>query len=525
MPYGALALPAGRHELDLEAGIYTHSGDLIVSAAVPETVQSAAVDDDVGVVPAPQSLGVWPFDPATGHEIVIKGSHVRFEGDPGWEERVLESRVDLTLVGLAGERLELETRLRQSDGTVVGIFDRPAGGTLEPCLARVALLPQQIVSKIPAVRVMIPVADLDLPCGEHRLFVETVVVSGDGKVVCGAFEPVTIEIVSRGAAERGHAEPAESSVASDAELDVGAIVIAPASRNDRVMLDVGVTASTRDWESSHYRLLVALESRDGTPIRNIGAADRPVLRSVWFGGERRPPGEARVVRVSFDAREFARSLKIKGSTERDIVTRIRVMNEAGRTVFETTRIVASDFAADVRAAMPLDRSNVPVRPVDVTFEGGYGAGAGQKLLLTLDVNRFAQQSDRCTVYYEFVDDNGEPQRRSERTGELCGDVAAVTFPFVERVGQRRWYQTAIEIPCPIVLARGAAPAGINLTIFSCRGEFWGSGHYSLSTERCGEPKTPVSRVMSCGRDDGVDSAGRSVASAGLLSKIRSALIG
>lgn len=525
VPYAALDLPAGRHALELEAGISTQSGELVVSASTAETVQIRGSVDTVVVVPAPQALGVWGSDPVIGHEVLVNGSHVRFEGEPGWEELVLETRVDLTLIGLAGERLELEARLRRSDGTAVDMLDRPSGGGLEPYLARVALLPQQVVSKLPGVRITIPLADLDLPPGQHGLFVETVVVTRDGRIVCGAFERVAFEVAARGTVERIRSEPLEPTVVSDAEIDVGAILVAPNTRNDQVMLDVGVAVSARDWESSHYRLLVWLECRDGTPIRNIGGAERPVRRTIWFGGERRTPGDEGIVRVSFDAREFARFLKTRGPAERDIVTRVSVANEAGRTVFETFRVVAGDFAADVRAAMPPERSNVPVQPVDLTLEGdGFGEGEW-KLRLTLNVNRFAHQSNRCTVYYEFVDQNGEPQRGSTSSGELSGDVAAITFPFIGRSGERRWYQTTVEVPCPLAAVVGPNAAGINVTLFSPRGEFWETAYYPLSNDRCRGASPLRSRFMSRATEERDDNAGVSGSPAGVLAKIRSALIG
>jgi len=490
VPYAALDLPGGRHEIDLEAGIYAQSGELIVSAVVPETVQLSPSSGDVSRVPAPQALGVWSADPVTGHELVVTGSHVRFEGDPGWEEQVLETRVDIALVGLAGERLELEARLRRDDGTVVGLLDRPAGGTLEPCLARVALLPQQVVSKLSGVRVLVPLGDLDLLPGHHDLFVETVVVTSDGKIVCGAFEPVTIDLILRGGVPRDGVDSDEPTVAADTELDIGAVVVAPSVRNEQVMLDVTVNAASRDWESSHYRLLVSLECRDGTPIRNAGAADRPVLRSVWFGGEKRAPGEVRTVQVSFDAREFARFLKTRGATERDVVTRIVVANEAGRMLFETTRIIASDFAAEIRAATPPEKTTAPVRPVDVTLDNG--EGMHRTLRVALNVHRFALPGNRCTVYYECIDRNGEPHRTSPGVSDLCGEVVPIAFPFVGRGGQRRWYQTTVEIPYAAPAPGVPRPVGVRLSVFSDRGEFWETVYYPFSADRERERSEPRS---------------------------------
>ncbi|MFM1847915.1 MAG: hypothetical protein RL417_1389, partial [Pseudomonadota bacterium] len=370
IPYFALDLPAGRHDIELNVGVYSQSGELLVSVAIEETIRLAALEAP-GVVLAPQALGLWDFEPVNGSRITLTGSVVRLEGDPGWEEPILEVGADITLVDMAGDRLEGEVRLRRADGTVVASLVGEGGGSFEPALGRLALLPQQPVSELNGVRAVLPLRYLDLAPGHQHLFVELAVCAGDGRVVCGAFAPVDFEIPAGGSKGRGVSP--ELHVAADSDIDVLGVDIAPCELNGEPALGVGITVSVRDWESSRYRIVVALEGRDGSPICNIAAEDRPVLRSFCFGGERgRLAGETRTVRAVFDAREFGRFLKTRPAAERDIVARVSIASESGRVLFESTRAISGNFIGDVKAALPPSRPTSPAQVVAVEFDEGIG---------------------------------------------------------------------------------------------------------------------------------------------------------
>jgi len=211
-----------------------------------------------------------------------------------------------------------------------------------------------------------------------------------------------------------------------------------------------------------------------------------------------------------------------------------IANEAGRTVFETTRVVSADFAAEVRAATPPERIDIPVRLVDVSLPRESGADAGRTFLLTLNVKRSAQESDRCLVYYEFFDHCGETRPARGVTEELRGDIATVRFPFVGRVAERRWYQTTVEVPYKDSLAVGSFPAGIVVTVFSPRGEYWETARYPLAAELPREVTESMSRLSSrrsgalaevLAEPSAPLTGGVTPTAPGLLSKLRSALIG
>ena len=528
VPYLALHLPSGRHEIELEVGIYSDRGELLVSAALVEAIQIPPSDSQVLPVPAPQALGLWPADPVSGDSISFAGSHVRFEGDPGWENQVLESSVDIALVGMAGRRAILEFFLRREDGVLVERKDEGAGRPHGAALAQVALFPQQVVSHLAGIRAGVVLQELDLAPGPHRLLLELVVRSPDQRIICGAFEQLDVEVNAIPVdAEFSAPEP---HVVADGAVDVAGVSIATLDHQGQLSLGVTALIGVHDWENTRHQMVVSLECRDGSPVLNAGAADRPVTRSFWFGGESgRPPGEIQPLRAVFDAREFARFMKTRSAADRDIIARVVIANDVGRTLFETTRRIGGDFVTEVKAALPAQRPTIPAQIVALELDEGLTDGTAAVLRVTLNIERSALPVNRLTVHYEFLDESGAPLTESHSPSELAGTVVAVELSLRGKAMVGRWYQTHLTIPLAGIPPNGSRPTTIVASTFSSNGEYWETVQSRLSPARMTSLKSRVSRrSQAAALPTPVSAEGSDVASSGagaLFAKLRSALIG
>jgi hypothetical protein len=523
VPYAALDLPVGRVDVEFEAGIYTQAGELVVAVALPELLQVGGRIENALV--APQEIGVWSRDPVCGHELSGVRALVRLEGDPGWEEPVIETRCDLVLVGCAGERLEVEVRLRHRDGgIVVPGGDGPVG--LDPVVARVPIFPRQLIERLFGVRAVLELTALGLAPGNHSLLAEITVCARDGRIVCGAVTPVDVQVPAGWAESEARGLPLRQAALA-ADLDIGPVCLKPRSHNNNVALAVDLPVAAHDWSVAMYRCEVTLRSMHGAPITNVGAGDRPVLRNVWFGGERdQQPGAARVVRAMFDGREFARFLKTLPAAERTIVARVGIYSVEGDLVFETTGKVAGDFVAEVKSALPVERPSGPVQVVSLEPICDGAVARTLTFELTLNVDRSALPSQRCAIYYELLDEAGKPIAFDQGGEDLVGEVVTVELPFAGATPLRRWYQTQVSFSCAEEALRRAVPHGIKLTTFSPHGDYLETIQASFAPGK-GSFLRMRTRTARHDRGDGGGSVGESSGSIStrFLSRVRSALIG
>lgn len=530
VPYGALDLPAERLELELEAGVYTQSGELVVSVAIPEMVHGGG-RRPLGLV-APQSLGVWERNPVSGDEISAVSAHVRLEGEPGWEESVIEARCDVVLVGFVGQRLEVEVRLRRPDGTLVEPLDDGSAGLVEPPVGRVSVLPRQPFARFFGLRAVVPVGALGLEPGRHALLAEVVVCGADGGLVCGTLVPLEVRVSGSGARVRSDAGSVPvPAPAIDGDIAVGALTVAPWVHNGNVALAVDLPVAAHDWSAALYRFEVALECLGGVPITNVGAGDRPVVRSVWFGGERdRPAGSSQIVRAVFDGREFGRFLKTVPAAERTIVARVGLVSPEGEKIFETTGSIAGDFVAEVKAALPVERPLGPVQVVSLEPTYDTVGESALRFELVLNVDRAAVPRQRCAVYYELLDEAGKPIAVYQDGEALVGAVVMLDLPFIGGATVRRWYQTHVVFGCSVAALGGVVPHGVKLTTFSPQGEYLETIQASFTPGTASLLKTR-SRAARHGGAGGAaastagSSGSSNEGSSGFLSRVRSALIG
>ena len=261
-----------------------------------------------------------------------------------------------------------------------------------------------------------------------------------------------------------------------------------------------------------------------------GAADRPVTRSFWFGGESgRPPGEIQPLRAVFDAREFARFMKTRSAADRDIIARVVIANDVGRTLFETTRQIEGDFVTEVKAALPAQRPTIPAQIVALELDEGLADGTAAVLRVTLNIERSALPVNRLTVHYEFLDDSGAPLTESHSPSELAGTVVAVELSLRGKAMVGRWYQTHLTIPLTGIPPNGSRPTTIVASTFSSNGEYWETVQSRLSPARMTSLKSRVNRrSQAAALPTPVSAEGSDVASSGagaLFAKLRSALIG
>lgn len=446
IPYAALGLDAGRHDVLVEAGVYDALGKRFVFSSQPERI-SMPSDGEVKPIPSPQSMGLWSFNPGTGDAF----SHTRV--GHGYREdnrEVLTVTTNLDLLGHRGEILQTECRFMRMNGDPVESASR---AYMEPdgtFVYRSELVATKDITRYFDRTVEIPMTAFSLDEGDHELLCTLSIIGAGKKIICGALARCTVHIgpesivpvapVDELIEAMENPEPAS-------DLQVGGFFVDPSAHfNSAPTIKLGLDVGASDWKAKLCRVVLSIE-QDPLTTPSTKLRLRPQRQTLSCGGFEMPARQSLV--AQFNARDIASYLLFPAEGAK-LLARAQVYTLDDRLIFNRTRpFVLSPQSVEDASQIAAFASSGQVRVVDMATRPVVGSPR-VKTEVVLDVRLDDPEACRFSLYHEVMDPDGRAlkQHGSEEAEMLPGSV--VSFDFSEENFHCRhrdgWTQLRVELP-------------------------------------------------------------------------------
>jgi hypothetical protein len=441
LPYAALDLTPGRHDVTLEIGVYDSRGKKLLSTSTMERV-SIPRDGEQEPVPSPQSLGIWAVNPGRGDAIgnvrVVRGFR-----DGGAEALTVSST--LALFGHREELLTLEYRFLKMNGDGVEAASRAMVDGDGTFLHRVEFVPTSEVCRMYDRHVEIPLSALSLDEGEHELLCQVLVRRPSKRVLCGTVERFTVSIdetlISPLAGdELDYALPDTPDPLSD--LQIGGLVLDPDARFNGVpVVKLSVDLSASDWKTRICRVVMSIE-QDTLTTPSTKLRMRPQRQTLLCGGMEGPLRQSLI--SVFSAREIA-SFVLPPPDGVKLIARAQVYSLDDRLIFNRTRpFVLRPRDTEDSAPQVALTGNGPIRLVNLATRPIVGTHR-VRTTATLNVRFDDPESCQFSLYHEVIDPDGRAirQRPDDQADVVAGTVLA--FDFSEAHAAARFRQGISQI--------------------------------------------------------------------------------
>lgn len=185
IPYQALDLHPGKHEVEVEACLFNEKGDCLLSASSAEAISVARNYRPAEAVISQQALGMWSRDFVSGDSInSLEVSCVR-EPLGNWLSDLIRVRMDLEVYDRLDQDMAIEVRFYDAEGTLVKCA---SDTSQDPYLAlRKEMRIDEIVFRLYDLELVVPRAQLILEDDQKVLACEVCLMSPDSKVIVGSF--------------------------------------------------------------------------------------------------------------------------------------------------------------------------------------------------------------------------------------------------------------------------------------------------------------------------------------------------
>ncbi len=425
IPYAAMDLVAGPHEVMVEAGIYEASGKRLLFVNQSEQISIAEVDDEYPI-PSLQSFAVWPVDVATGDS--IERLRIR-RGHREGNREVLAITYSLELWGHRDEPLKLRCRVLSMQGDPVdgGINSmREGDGSF---LYESELTLTSDIARFYDRSLEIPLHALSLDEGQHELFCMLSVVDGSGRTLCGAFERFALNIegaqlMPPGAEEERSGIPSGSDPSLDLQIG-GFLVDAEARFNGTPTIKLGITLASSAWLTKVCRVVMSIE-QDPLTTPSTKLRLRPQRQTRCCGGYEGPV--RREITAQFSARDIASYLLLPAEGVR-LLARVQVYTLDDCLLFNRTRqFVLKQQNVEGSSQVSSFAESASVRVVDLVTKPVVGSSQ-IKTDVALDVRLDDPQLCRFSVYHEVLDPSGTAVRQQavQEFETLPGVVLGLDF--------------------------------------------------------------------------------------------------
>jgi len=433
VPYQALALPAGRQEVEIDCGLYDERGERILRLGrLEEIFMPAELGSEkrgAALIPSPQALGVWPKDFVSGDWISELKISRGVRSSKNTVHEVINVALDCDICGHAGERVFIECRLLYPDGTLVE--SQAECFTAEGAFAyRLELYPQRPVVRLFNMQLELPLRALSLEPGKHSLLAEVAMLGPRGQVLCGTVQSFVCEVLEALPAAGDEsaflpalpaADPYSGLIVSGFEAGLFPPLDEQLERPDEEMLRVQVYACLDNWPGNVFRVVAGLETLTGKALVSKSKGE-PLLRTLHLGGYS-SPREKRLV-FDFDCLDIDFNADGEnpppdkktpagrwGEQTQTLVARARILTLDDKVLFNLSR----ECSFVPRSSSPERRVNEDpaseLKIVDVIIDALL-ASRTVKCTFTFVVNFMAARAAQGTLYCEIIDAQGRSLKQA-----------------------------------------------------------------------------------------------------------------
>lgn len=510
VPYAALNLPPGRHDIEVEAGIFEANGRRILFSSLPERV---SLSESTHAVPSPQSFALWPVDLASGD--IIERIRIR-RGHREGNREVLTITSSFELWGHREQTLQLHYKVLFLNGdpvesglsTMIDADGTFLHSTELPVHADVARFYDRITE--------IPLQALSLDEGDHELLLQLCISDDSGRALCGMHERFSLHIDADAVAP--NADPEDRVEVLDApdlltDLQMGGFVVDPDSHfNGDSFIKIGVTLVASEWRSKVCRVVLSIE-QDPLTTPSTKLRLRPQRQTRCCGGFDGP--QRREIIAQFSSRDIASYLLLPPEGVK-LLARAQVYTLDDCLIFNRTRpFVLREHDVHEAAQVVAFAEHPAAKIVDIVTHPVVGSSQIRSEV-ALDVRLDEVNASRFSLYHEVLDHSGIPIRQHPDVqfdalpGSVVGlDFSEEHFSCRYRAGV---FQVRVELLNNLIphgQQQSARPGGytLKLLLFSEEGRLIHIVHQPLLVRGKNLPASPL--AISYDRDRGlvVDPAG------------------
>lgn len=457
IPYSALQLASGTHEVRIEVTLGDARGAELLREVVEERIAVPPLELCDDPIPSPHVLALWRSDSAEGDSILNLKAVTGVIDGLNTDGQVLRVSFDLRLFNREGVAVRTECRVMNKAG------DTLVGGEGDSGLS---LFPQRPIARYFDLEFVIPTGQLGLSKGRHDLLCELVVLAENGQAICGALQPVRIEVAS------DQPLPTELGIVralpEDPSLGVqctGISVTTLTAFGDEHSVRVVASLASSDWTHRFMLVRMSIEDDRGQVIGHRRENCAQLVRGLYVGGAF--GGEVRTIINNFDIADFAVP-EVDGLTK-DVGfrARVRIYNGDGQQVLEaskTFRLGSAVFPREVRAPVPLEGLHI----ADLNLRRIVGDEASIAFSVAINAKLGGADSGIGTLYLELVDDSQVIEVAGEAAA-LPGRVIPLDLSSVRCSPgfKSGWYQTSFET---VLQVSGSSRRSVKAMLFSPNGK-------------------------------------------------------
>ena len=186
IPYQALDVSPGKHEVQVEVCLYNEKGDRLLEAVSEQVLSVARNQASIKPIVSQQALGIWEKDFVSGD--AVKNVEVVFIRQPqgDWLSDLIRVRFDFEVYDRMNENLNIELRFYNSRGGLVECLN---AGKEDPYQAlRHCLYIDEIIYRRFDVELAVPRSQMVFEQEDRIAACEISLLSTDNRVLCGALE-------------------------------------------------------------------------------------------------------------------------------------------------------------------------------------------------------------------------------------------------------------------------------------------------------------------------------------------------
>lgn len=454
VPYSALQLASGSHDIRVQLALTDSRGAEILRQDVEERIAVPPVELCEEPIPSPHVLALWRSDSAEGDSILNLKATAGVVDGLNIDGQVLRVSFDLRLFNREGVAVRAECRVMTKSGETL------AGGGVDSGLS---LFPQRPIARYFDLEFVVPFAQFGLSKGRHDLLCELVVLAENGQSLCGALQPVQIEVTSD---EQLPVELGVRAQPEDPSLGVqctGINVSTLTAFGDDSSVRVAATLVSGDWTHRFMLVRMTIEDDRGQVVLHRRETGAQLVRAVYVGGAF--GGEQRSVINNFDISDFVVP-ESDGAREFGFRARVRIYNTDGQQVLEASRtfkLSAAVFPREVRSVVKPESLHIS----DLGLRRIVGDEASVVFNVAVNAKLGGGDSGIGTLYLELIDDD---QALDGAEGlALPGKVVPIDLSGVRcspgfKAG---WYQTNFET---VIRVEGAGRRSVKAMLFSPTGK-------------------------------------------------------
>ena len=432
IPYDALDLIPGKHAVCINLTLADQAGQLLLSDSLEEFISIVGPDMRAEPVPSPQALGMWAKDEVTGDHVSIVQISESTRTINSKLEQVIVVRYDLALFNHLDERIGIECRLLRSDGE---ILSNTSGGLF---LLNRNLSPSGNIERHNRAEFIIPKRSLDLDRGKHNLRAEISIVDDESKLLCGVLKNFNVEI-SHGPDDAELIKGSHSSVFTQNEVSVEKFELKSNFLfGSHSILRVLAKIRTSKQFENPYCVVVELLDLNGNPL--AGSNNVEFLQSVWIS----PLSEEDYKDVIFN---FPNYWFQKIDKTELLLVKLKVIDKDDNKLYEISRKIKLPVAGltDELASSMLFGGVAKI----IDLRSNVALPSTGALPISITIQHIIEEQGAYTLYYELVDDEGQPVLSNQNQNGLSGTVVRIDANELQAdlIGCSGWIQSTIDVDC------------------------------------------------------------------------------